>query len=401
MSTLTPTIKRMADNPNLTPADEAIAKIQEKALDSLREQQKKQAEISAQILAAVNSADPSMQNQAVNAVISSKPKIAIQNLRTFQGDVAEAIKKQNASVLTIALAEKERKYRPVIQSTPIVAPVPMPVPLQPQIVYQPEDGEPKNHHTLIIVTSIFLIILGVGVMVGFYQFQKKGSEAPQNIQAINQNIISYNKTGSIALDDLSGVALTEKLTSEKNQTTLSANDILYISFTKKDVKGVDTLVTPDQFLSLFSNDVPPALLRAFGNEMMFGFFNGGVNESYLLIELDSFDNTYSGMLAWEKTMNKDIGMLFSKRVLAITSIPSSTGTSTTATTTQVINYDIGASGAFEDDTIKNKDIRILKNNKGETVLLYTFINKNTLLITSGENVLREVLTRISSENIVR
>ena len=43
--------------------------------------------------------------------------IAIKSLRTFQGDIAEAIKNQNASVITIAVAEQKKKERKEAEAT--------------------------------------------------------------------------------------------------------------------------------------------------------------------------------------------------------------------------------------------------------------------------------------------
>jgi hypothetical protein len=132
--------------------------------------------------------------------------------------------------------------------------------------------------------------------------------------------------------------------------------------------------------------------------MMFGYFNDGANEPFLLATIDSFENTYSGMLEFEPAMNKALGALFSRRTLVISGVSNEPGGTTT---TQVVNNDLDLERRFEDDTVKNKDIRILKNNKGETILLYSIINKNTLLITSSKKVLEVMLTKLSNQNTVR
>jgi len=460
----------MADEKKtITLADETIARIQEKTLDSARIQREKQEEISEQILAATNGEAGGVSTTENTPEPTSKSKYVIKNLRTFQGDIAEAIKKQNASVLTIALAEKERKYRPIslarnegdlrstppmseyqkmqqtqvmpntyykapiqpsipqevsapAQSSPLFKPTPSAAPSVPRSVpaeapviqkpYAPApmavptrqptqtrvSSEPSDHHRLIIATSLTLIVLGLGVMFGFYQFQKKGSGEVTQTQNASLSIVSFNKINTIDLDGVSKDQLVEKLNSVKNEVKLNTNDILHIALTKKNTEGGAVPITPAYFFSLLTNDTPPALLRSFGTDMMFGYFNDGSNEPFLLATIDSFENTYSSMLDFESSIHKAIGVLFSKRTLIISGVGDG---SERATTTQVIDYDLGTEMKFEDDTIKNKDIRILKNDRGETILLYSFINKNTLLITSSEKVLEVMLTKLSNQNIVR
>lgn len=452
-------------------ADETIAKIQEKTLDSAKEQREKQEEISEQILEATKGEVGGVSAENTTPEPTSKSKYVIKNLRTFQGDVADAIKKQNASVLTIALAEKERKYRPVVLSrnesdfkpaplsayqrmqqtqvmpnvrykspaqpvvpqmerppvqiapvTPAppinqsIAPVvPQSIPIEtpiiqkaaaPQITPPPiqqmkqprVSSEPSNHRTLMIGASLTLIILGIGVIFGFYQFQKMGSGEVAQTQSVSRTIISYNTIDTIELDTISKDQLIEKLNSEKNGAKLNTNDTLYIALTKKNSEGDPVLITPAYFFTVLSNETPPSLLRAFGTDMMFGYYNSGGNEPFLLVTVDSFDNTYSGMLDFEPSMNKALGSLFSKRSLAISGIDGASGSTTTA---QVINYDLDTQRKFEDDTIRNKDIRILRNDRGETILMYSFINKNILLITSSEEVLKQMLQKLSNQNIVQ
>jgi len=48
-----------------------------------------------------------------------------------------------------------------------------------------------------------------------------------------------------------------------------------------------------------------------------------------------------------------------------------------------------------DNIIENKDVRILKNSTGEVVLLYTFPNTNTLIITGNIETLKVVLDRLT------
>jgi hypothetical protein len=84
------------------------------------------------------------------------------------------------------------------------------------------------------------------------------------------------------------------------------------------------------------------------------------------------------MLKWEKTMAQDLGGLFE--------IPADTGTSTEI---------------FLDEALRNKDLRILQDNGGKTILLYSFIDKQTLLITKNENVFNAILAKYLTSKTTR
>ena len=77
-----------------------------------------------------------------------------------------------------------------------------------------------------------------------------------------------------------------------------------------------------------------------------------------------------------------------------------TGTSTSSSTPP-LGLKIEINTSFEDITIKNKDARILKNNRNDTVLLYSFLDKNTLLITSSESVFQDLANRLISKAFLR
>ena len=89
------------------------------------------------------------------------------------------------------------------------------------------------------------------------------------------------------------------------------------------------------------------------------------------------------MLAWELHMNEDLSPLFGE-VLE----------KTTSTSTPLREPFV-----FEDSIIKNKEVRVLKDTKGTIRLLYSFIDRETLVITTNESTFSEVLTRLTSQRI--
>jgi hypothetical protein len=403
---------------------------------------------------------------------------SIKNLRTFQGDIAEAIKNQNASVLSIAMAEQARTGRPattkvekvssptsfveriigkrqekkqvtpprpfaeavpikpapeakeVPRRTPVAPttykapppipqvvstppPIPIPTPATPipqtipqtnRIVMSPGKAEAKKEfakNAMTIAVSILLIVLGISAVVGFYFIQKRGAQTIVE-GPTERALLSYQTREIIPITGQSANQIVQTLTSLRREKTLPTNDVLYIAFIDQFEDEVLPISTTRLF-SLLRTQAPASLLRAMENEFMFGMYSIEGNQPFLLVPLSSFENGFDGMLRWEKTMNQDIGQIFSSRTVPITEyIPTSDTTSTPATTTTRLVYiDSEANAEFEDITIRNKDARLLKNSRGDTLILYSFLDQNTLLITSGEEAFQEILNKFLREKLTR
>ncbi len=380
-------------------ADDKIEEIQKKISDESSNQQKKQDEIFARING--NSTSKNTPNNAESdrkltekVVINpenlpAKKEIQIKNLRTLQGDVADAIKKQNTSVITIAVAEQKRKREKEPKST---------------------ENKSKTNNTLAIVLSIIFIILGLGTIFAFYFFQKTPASQEERRNKV-QTIIGYDQIIAIPINSLSKEKLLEFFDKERRNESINRDEILYTALIEDLMEGQTRFISTEEFFALLEHSAPPALLRSFGKDFMFGFYKLEGNEPFLIIEIESFENAYNEMFKWEENINKDVGSIFSKRTIAITEKNDDTNSSftgmatssatTTENVTRIMNYDLDINSEFEDETYRNKDARVLKNINGETVLLYSFLDKNTLLLTTNGTVLLEMVDRLAEEKLVR
>ncbi len=394
------------------------------------------------------------------------PEVVIKNLRTFQGDVAEAMKQQNTSVLSIAMAEQQRqatremvadetrqsyippqsiverilgakkqerinipgpkkptirqtipKATPAIPTTPITEKIIKKDPIKQdahtsytsRVVFsqKPENklGPDFKKNVFTIILSIILILSGIGAVIVLFMLQSNDpaiAPTPTNLQAL----LSYNKQESILTDNLSREELIQKIDTAKREQALEMNDVLFISLKETVGEGEEPITTQTLFGKL-KTQIPPATLRSFNKAFMLGIYNINGNHPFLIVKISSFENAFGGMLLWEKTLNKDLGSLFSARAIPITEfipteIASSTnGTAVPSNTTKIVNVDIGINEDFEDITIRNKDARVLKNARGDTILLYSFLDQQTLLITSSEAPLREIINKLNSLKLIR
>ena len=96
------------------------------------------------------------------------------------------------------------------------------------------------------------------------------------------------------------------------------------------------------------------------------------------------------MLDWERTLNTDLLPLFSRNPS-----PKPQGAPAPASATPQF-----LQTSFVDKVVENRDTRAYLNSAGDILLLWTFLGRNIILITTNEYTLREVLSRMSSAPVV-
>jgi hypothetical protein len=313
---------------------------------------------------------------------SPKEQAVIKNLRTYQGDVAEIIQRKNTSVVSVALAEKKREETRKEESIKRG---------EPQI----EDQNHSRKNALLVVLSITLILLGVSAIVGFY-FLQKDSPLPEEVTETSQSIIAFNEKRSLNTQSLTREKILETIYQERAQWQGAPNNVLYFEFTNNEGLSLRSFSSQD-FLSIMRSGAPASLSRSFGNQFMVGMMKRTTAETFILFDVEVFENAFDGMLRWENTLYSSLGSLFSKNIVPIFPLNTATSSSPTIITSNAAEVP----GEFEDVTIKNKDARVLRNARGEIILLYSFLDQNTLLLTSNIDVFREMIDRVLGSRFTR
>jgi len=291
-----------------------------------------------------------------------KEESPLKQIRTFQGDVAEALARQRESLVTIQRAELLRKNT-----------------ARPNEKTALETSKRKKDLFFLYFGSFILIALGfIGSWYAYNEYLRKASTpiiiAPANrfISTDTEINLGFSGTSRESLiNALSGSA--ENIPNEKlGQITLrngSGNN--------------GPLLLTSELLDKLKSRAPGSLVRSFNPLFMYGAFgksvNTGLASTFLIIKLDSFENAFAGMLTWEKNISQDIGPLFATASLLKNVPPES---------------------AFVDVIDRNKDIRMLEID-GRSALLYTFLDNNMLIITDNIETLRILLDRLTREKLSR
>jgi hypothetical protein len=295
-----------------------------------------------------------------NITPPQKKRIAI---RTFAGDVAETVQNGGGSLTKMALAESERSRRIGINA------------LTPPL-------EPKKRHFLLLF-SLLAITGGLGILGFVLLTRTTQEETPVVIKATFPKLLLADKERELKTDSLIAGTLTQSLMKIKTGETFTLGDIVTFTFTKNNATTPQYLTTNEIF-SLSEWKAPNDLTRSLEPYYAFGFHSFKKNEPFVILKTHSYQNAYAGMLAWENRMKSDFQPLFISRDVE------------EATTTDILLRT--KKWVFEDTVIKNRDARVLKD-ADTPLLFYSFLDKETILITTNEETFKAVIEKMLSGKI--
>lgn len=298
-----------------------------------------------------------MKEEEIKKEKQNIPSENVKSLRTYQSDIQDAIKQKQGSVLKIAVAEEERRTKEEISGTL---------------------RTPKNR-SLFALSFIFLILASLIVGSLFY-FKKDKTPFVPPPSLEEYTTIKTDSVREIEITNLDTASFLRTFESEWMNMKDPKDGIVRIILTKKDVQNQKTVITPKELFSFLETRTTPALLRSFADSLLLGVTVSEKNHTFLLIKSNSYPNSFSGMLSWERAMFDDMKTFFSIPAESVTNI-----------------------SLFKDKVVKNQDTRVLVDDTGKTVLLYTFLGEgqDLLLITNDESVVGIVADRLTQAKIAQ
>jgi len=284
-------------------------------------------------------------------------KSKLPSLRTYQGDMAEFIKEKNESVISIAVKEKEK-----IEEEEKNSPTP-----------KVEKKSFQMNFTIIAV-SLLLILGGAGGL--YYIFEVLKREPTREVLSV-EKIIPYNNL--VTLADLTNGNLASELAKLP-----PANGVSILKLSNS--AGL-SLEKAQDFFAFLQITLPATLDRTLKDEYAVGMISqNNQTSNFLIITASDFGRAFSGMLDWEKSIAEDLSFL------------NSVTENWTASTTVPASLD---SFSWKDIIVKNKDTRALINSRNQTKIAYTFLDRNTILITKNSATIGDLYSIYASRSVVR
>lgn len=307
---------------------------------------------------------------APQPVVPQSLPVSAALLKTYEGDFSQRMQDTHSSAATVLAAE---------QDSAIGAPQTLP--------------QKSSPHGILfgIAGTLLLMVSGIGVYVAYTKYLEK-------TLVIFAPVVS----APIFVDEreqLSGTGLGLSQSFEQSVARMIAVGAVRLLYLET------STTTPDSVFSALRLPASDILLR---NVNVAGSMAGIVNTDgrqspFFILSVDSYSETFAGMLQWEPHLLQDFKQIFPPYPTQnLTTFSTSTvATSTTkaakplakATSTPSIPK---VQLAFVDEVVANHDVRIYRDAAGQSILLYGYWNQTTLVIARDPAAFNEILQRLAT-----
>ena len=327
-------------------------------------------------------------------------------VRTYQEDIADAIKNDNVSMIKIALAEKKRQdggksFNSIIEP------------------------EVRNSSTYIIAGIAFVVVILIGLAFGYIYIQSQNTirQATDTAQMQVPQIIYTEMSSNIDTDGIDSNAIFKAINQEK-MGLMDTGTMKALYLTTGQGTSTQALST-EQFFQILGTRAPNSVIRSLDPNFLLGVYAYTPREMFAIFKVKSYDAAFAGMLDWEPNIETDVGNIFiNKDDSTVTTNPLTAPSATASTpvwppkpstesdsnnsntnnltgTSTNSNLQIFTQKRFVDKVLTNKDTRILQDQSGAQYMLYTFLDKDTLVIATSEKSLKEIIFRLTTGRIIR
>ncbi|MEI6345661.1 MAG: hypothetical protein WCO79_00250 [bacterium] len=307
---------------------------------------------------------------AIPVAVDKKPAPSqIKSIHTYKEDIASSVR-NGASITSIAAAENARRVSQTGDAGGITE---------------------TSRNVIIIAISVSLILIGsIGSWYAYSTYKAKNRVI---IEQKQRDPVQAEKITELVASGGSGGLSTQLYSTVQNSTAPLSSVERLIPISKDTVTLADgsektVPLTTEEFFRQINANLPDTLLRSLDQSFYFGINAVHGNQPFLIVKTNSFEVALSGMFRWEPMMIRDLQSIFLR----------------TADRVAPPLYTIGGGNLtykFEDAILQNKEIRAVRDLKGNVVLLYAFLDTKTILITSDEATLKDVSARLIKAQFVR
>ena len=279
-----------------------------------------------------------------------------------------------------------------------------------QAVSAPQAPLSKRPPVLAVTLGVILLVLASLGSYALYLYVGARHEVPVIALRVPSLIFAdaYKKV------DGTGKELMQALATTASDPVLPGTAVVtYIGYPATGEAGTLTgTPAPGGFLlTALALPAPDLLTRNIDDSSTVGVINeGGDTRAFFILRASSYERTFAGMLTWEPLMARDLGLLYPLYVedetpvsqVDLGLVATTTATTSAPTTTPIAPVPtLPASpavsvGRFEDAIVANRDVRILRDTRGRSLMLYGYADKETLVIARSEAAFAALLVRLSA-----
>jgi hypothetical protein len=288
-------------------------------------------------------------------------------VRTYKDDIASAIQANHLSSINIAIAENEKMHSQIAGD----------------MAGKESEDQSGSRSKLVITLSIILVVIAVLAVAITYFIQKKDTAPTTTETPIAVPILSADYKDEFSTNTIVKGRFNSALSSRLNDLKVPAGSI-YSPYITVGTSSSKRLATANEFISLAEFNTPDIVKRALTTDFMAGMYAYDQNQPFVVFKTTSFENTYAGMLEWELNLEKDFTKLFRLN-----------GGNEIGGTIALLSA--SSTHKFQDGVVSNQDVRLLRDASGKIMFIYNILNKDTVIITTGDQALKELILRINKE----
>lgn len=216
----------------------------------------------------------------------------------------------------------------------------------------------------VIAIVIALVSIAGGVMLTMWFFGTSNGLTPTTQISTNDSVDTQKELLLIREDRQTELPLPRSRAQFYKDILTNSQDSGGINVIIPTIDGAGVKASTGDILETLAWQGGPALLRAI-NEVNFGMLG---TTPFIIMRVTSFDTAFGGLLYAEDKLSNDLSPLFGEPV---------TG-----------SFSVSPEGSkvrpayFEDDTVRNHDVRVLRDELEKERIVYGFVNQNTVIITT-------------------
>ena len=293
----------------------------------------------------------------INEEIKKEEQNLRSSIRTYEKDASDALKNQNSSLGSIFIAEQKKRE-----------------------IFETKEEKRDYKKWFYIAGGIILLVLALSAVVyAIFKVFPKEDDNISNSPILTNKIVVANKEINIDTTNLSSVEIQKELQKIGINSKEALGEVLVINL----VASTTESIKASELITKLSWRMPKSLTRVLENDYAFGIHSFENNTPFIVFKVSSYEQAFGGMFLWERDMVSDLSIFFD--------IPEKDSVVLGASTSTPPN----TSEAFVDRVVKNKDTRMIVRD-GNPILLYSFVDRCTLIITTNENTFKEIMTHLSA-----
>lgn len=312
-----------------------------------------------------------------------KEESQVKAIETYTSDISRVIRSGEMSAVSIAAAQADHHEKTATKDE-VIAP--------PELS---QEEKTSRWRIVLIIVGILLIVAALGTVA--VVITRSLPQPLTNSTTVEAPFMSVDQTIPVVITaDTTRDVLMTSLEATREQVSLPVGLVaqLYVGMSTTS-SSVPEYVPAAQLLGLLAPDIPQDLLRTISPTYLLGVHSYDENQAFLVLHVDSYQQAYSGMLAWEPTVQRELAPLFTRNPSP--HLPTQTSDASSTASTSTVQF---LQTGFVDKVVENHDTRAVVNSTGDLLLLWTFLDRNTIVITTNDYALREVIRRLNTASLV-